>query len=539
MKTVSFLLTLFVLLFAQNSMAQNNITAASMNAEVREKYIQKAALLRRDEQFSAAVQQLDSILVHQPADAPILLFKGDLLLQARRFADAVTVYKQQLPLAFETTIARINLSYALFMNHKPAKALGYAEKAWINDPANKSAIINYFNALLWNIKTKEAGSFLEQQDSLLSNAQKLVLKARLFTTSGQYQEGLKYYDSLVKTYPDKYYVQEYAEVLLGKKEVDQSSATMLKAKGLFSENEYKSYTIKLKAIQQQNAGTEMVYFNDIAGNTRIENSIWWQQSENKKYRLRASAGYVTLTSKAGEKTSTQFAHVRADERWSRAWTGETDIHLQLIQTHAGEQFAGITGQQTFRYQPNDRRMVGFSVSSDILNFTPSLLGKNIRNHSLGYLTHIMLDGRTGFYSQGAMGILTDRNKRVQFFGSVYRLLRTEPTLKAGINFSALHYADSSIKTYFSPNRYMNTEIFADYSTALPGLSKFYCQMQAAAGMQKIESGKWEPSLRLQTEIGIRLQQLEATLKYQTSTVAAANGTGYQFNWYTARVLFRW
>jgi len=86
---------------------------------------------------------------------------------------------------------------------------------------------------------------------------------------------------------------------------------------------------------------------------------------------------------------------------------------------------------------------------------------------------------------------------------------------------------------------MNSEFFTDYSTPLPGLSKFYCQLQAAAGVQRIESGNWEPALRFQTEIGVRLHRLEAMIKYQTSTVAAANGTGYRFNWYTARVSFRW
>jgi tetratricopeptide (TPR) repeat protein len=538
MKIVSLLLVISSLFFFDTASGQMQM-ASTMNGEIREKLVQKALSFRRNEEFNAAIQQLDSILIYQPTDAPILLFKGDLLLQARRFSEATLVYKKLLPLDFEATITRINLSYALFMSHHPSKALKYAEEAWSNDLTNTSAIVNYFNALLWNIKTKEAGAFLQQQDTLLLDAQKLVLKARLYTTSGQYQAGLKYYDSLVKTYPDKYYVQEYAEVLLGKKEIKQSSATMLKAKGLFSENEYKTYTNKLKATEKQNAGTEMVYFKDVAGNIRIENSIWWQQQESKKYRFRASAGYATLTSSAAEKTISQFAHIRVDERWSRAWSGETDVHVQSIRTHTGEQFAGITGQQVVRYQPNDRKMIGFSLGSDILNFTPSLLGKNIRNHSLGYLTHIMLDGKTGFYSQGSAGVLTDDNKRYHFFGSIYRLLRTEPTLKAGVNFSALHYSDSSIKTYFSPNRYLNTEVFADYSTPLPGLSKFYCQLQAAAGVQKIEADKWEPSLRFQTEIGIRLQKLEAMLKYQTSTVAAANGTGYQFNWYTARVLFRW
>ncbi len=538
MKKVTVLVILSGLMLIKSGMTQVS-SAQPLNPEVREMYVQKALIFRSKDQFMDAVQQLDSILARQPLDAPILLFKGDLLLQARRFANAAVIYKKLLPLQFEETIARINLSYALFMSHQPVKALAYAKNAWMNDPQNRSAIVNYFNAMLWNIKTKEAGIFLKQQDSMLTSAQKLVLKARLFTTSGQYQAGLKYYDSLVKTYPDKYYVQEYAEVLLGKKEIRQSSTTMQKAKILFSDNEYRSYIDKLKATEKQNAGTEMVYFKDIAGNIRIENSVWWQQQENKKYRFRASAGYATLTSSAAEKTVSQYAHIRVDERWNRAWSGETDIHVQSIQTHTGEQFSGITGQQVFRYQPNDRRMFGFSIGSDILNFTPSLLGKNIRNHSMGYITHIMLDGKTGFYSQGSAGALTDGNKRYQFFGSVYRLLRTEPTLKMGINFSALHYADSSIKTYFSPNRYMNSEVFADYSTPLPGLSKFYCQLQAAAGVQRIESGNWDPALRFQTEIGIRLHRLEAMLKYQTSTVAAANGTGYQFNWYTARVLFRW
>lgn len=538
MKKVSFLLILIGFVWIKSGNTQI-VDLQPLNPEIKESFVQKALQFRSRDQFNDAIQQLDSILVRQPSDAPILLFKGDLLLQARRFANAAEIYKKLLPLQFELTITRINLSYALFMNRQPAKALTYAKNAWLCNPTNRSAIMNYFNAMLWNIKTKEASAFLKQQDSMLTDAQKLVLKARLYTTSGQYQTGLKYYDSLIKTYPDKYYVQEYAEVLLGKKEVRQSSTTMQQAKDLFSESEYRSYINKLKATEKQNAGTEMVYFKDIAGNVRIENSIWWQQQENKKYRFRVSAGYATLTSSAAEKTISQYAHVRVDERWNRVWSGETDIHVQSILTHTGDKFSGITGQQLLRYQPNDRRMFGFSFGSDILNFTPSLLGKNIRNHSMGYLTHIMLDGKTGFYSQGSAGILTDGNKRYQFFGSVYRLLRTEPTLKMGINFSALHYTDSTVKTYFSPNRYMNSEVFTDYSTPLPGLSKFYCQLQAAAGVQRIESGNWEPALRFQTEIGVRLHRLEAMIKYQTSTVAAANGTGYGFNWYTARVSFRW
>lgn len=531
---ITFLLLLFYL-FPTGGAAQSN----RLSGEAREELIQKALLFRKEENFNGAIQQLDSVLSDNPADAPVLLFRGDLLLQARRFAEAAATYKQILPLKYESAIAMINLSYALFMGHQPAKALQYARRAWEENKKNSNAVVNYFNAMLWNSKTKEASRFLKQQDSLLSPAQQLVLKARLNTTAGNYTEGLKYYDSLVKAYPEKYYVQEYAEVLLGKKEMAQSLAIMQSSKELFTDNEYKAYARKIDATRRQNAGTEMVYFKDVAKNIRIENSIWWQQNESRKYRLRLSAGVSAITSAQKEKISAQFAHINVKERWSKAWTGETDVHLQLIQPAEGKHFTGITGKQTVQFQPNDRRMFGVFYSADILNYTASLLEKNIRSNNAGYITHIMLSGKTGIYSQGSAGFLTDKNQRFQFFGSLYHLLRTEPTLKAGFNFSALHYKDSTVKSYFSPNRYLNTEVFADYSTPLPMLSKFYVQMQAAAGMQKIDDKEWEPALRLQTELGLRLQQLETAVKYQTSNVASGTGTGYKFNWFTVRVTWRW
>jgi hypothetical protein len=538
MKSLNLFLSIIFVFINFYSVAQKN-EQIPLTAEKREQFIQRAIQLRKEENFSAAIMQLDSILLFNSKDAGILLFKGDLKLQSKLYGEAVETYKVLLPLNYEKTITQINLSYALFMNHQPANALSFAQKAWSENKTNNNAIVNYFNAMLWNIKTKEASSFLKAQDSLLTPAQKLVLKARLYTTSGNYNEGLNYYQNLVQTYPEKYYVQEYAEVLLGKKEINLSSVTMQNAKNLFSENEYKAYEQKLKATKQQNAGTEMIFFKDVADNIRIENNIWWQQNENRKYRFRLSAGSSVYTSAMNEKTTEQFGHIHINEKWSRAWSGETDLHLQIIQASSGEQFAGVTGQQSVKYQPNDRRMFGAYYSSEILNYTASILGKNIVSNNAGYILHIMLSGKTGFYSQGSTGFLSDKNQRYQFFGSFYHLFRTEPTLKAGLNFSGLHYTDSTIKTYFSPNRYLNTEVFADYSTALPMLSKFYLQLQTAAGIQQIENGKWEPAFRFQTELGIRLKHLETSLKYQASNVASNTGTGYKFNWYTLRVMWRW
>ena len=171
---------LFVVLAfaAVNTTAQSTIAKKELSSEARELYIQKANQYRKEENYAAALMQLDSILAANPADAGILLYKGDLKLQSNLFSDAVETYKQLLPLNFEATITRINLSYALFMNHQPAKALQFAKLAWEKDRSNTNAIVNYFNAMLWNIKTKEAGDFLQQQMPFLTQAQVLVLKAR-------------------------------------------------------------------------------------------------------------------------------------------------------------------------------------------------------------------------------------------------------------------------------------------------------------------------------------------------------------------------
>jgi len=154
MKHITHLLILPLLMATLCTEAQQHFSATQ-----REACIQRAVQLRKEENYNGAIQQLDSILHHTPADASILLFKGDLLLQAKHYADAVITYQQLVPLNFEPTITKINLSYALFMNHKPAKALAFAKKAWAGHPKNPNAIVNYFNSILWNLNTQKIVNF--------------------------------------------------------------------------------------------------------------------------------------------------------------------------------------------------------------------------------------------------------------------------------------------------------------------------------------------------------------------------------------------
>ena len=500
-----------------------------------------ALQLRAAERYLDAVKQADTILMALPLDPGTLLLRGDLLLQAKRYGDAAENYKKIIPLDFEKPTVLINMSYALFMQHHPATALKRAAQALAATTSpTKLATINYFNALLWNLKIPVAKKFLLANENKLSPPELLVLKARLFTSGGHFKEGLQFYDSLVKTYPGKYYFQEYAEVLLGKKEFSAAGDTMQRNKHLFSASEYTAWQQKLKGNQLQNAGIELVYFKDVGKNIRIETAGFWNQGEGRKLKLSIKAGHVSVSQAAtNEKTLVDYFSMQLRERFSKTWNGQTELYLQEIRPSKTAAQMAVTGRQQFQYSPTDRFMAAVFYQSSLFNFTASLLEKNIQSQDIGYLTNYMFTSRMGIYSQGAEGFLNDGNKKSQVFASLYYLVRTEPTIKTGINVSALHYADSSIKNYFAPNSYYTTELFADYSTALPTMSDFYFQGQVAKGLQDIEHKKWEPTFRLQLETGYRKNRFEASLRYQTSNVASANGAGYKFNWFTFRCMYKW
>ena len=508
-------------------------------SSLKQKYIQQATELRKTEKYQEAIKLLDSALLLFKDDPSILLFKGDLLLEAKDFGAAVRTLKIVLPTDYEKTITRINLSYALFMNHKPELALQYARNAWENDKGNVYASVNYFNAMLWNLKTKEAGKFLKDRDSTFDRSQRLVLRARLHMTKGHFINGLKYYDSLIDVNPDKNYIREYAEVLLNKHEIERSMNIMSAARSKFSDREYASFKDKLLAANQQHVGISYVYFNDIADNSRTEYNVSWRQAGIRAFHFAMKGGHSIYRSLKEKSASATGLGLHIDEKFNRVMSGETDIRFQDVTIPNGPGFTALTGQQIIRYTPNDRRMFALSYSRDVLNFTSTLLGENIRSNYFGYITHIMFDGKTGFFSQGSLGSLTDQNSRYQFFGSLYRILKTVPMLKSGMNLSVLHFSDSLNKQYFSPDRYLNYEFFLDFSSPQPANGKIFYQIQAAAGMQKINNMNWERSARIQTDIGFRSKRVDTGLRYQYSNVASNSGTGYRYHWTTMYIICKW
>jgi tetratricopeptide (TPR) repeat protein len=525
--------------WASMAFGQTTDKLTDLTAEAREHHIQKALQLREIGDIKAAIDELDVILAGQSNDARIILFKGDLLAQSGAFAEAASSYKNLLSLDYKKTLAQINLSYALFMMHKPARAFHYAEAAWMANSKDTRTIINYFNALLWNVRTREAATFLTENRAVFREDQLLVMEARLNTAQGNYREGLAHYDKLVNNYPDKNYAREYIEVLLARKEISKSYQVLEASKALYPPEEFQALQKKIEVLQLQKAGTSLIFFRDIAQNTRIEWRASWQQKAGQKYRLGLRAGLSTLTSPLQESTKAKFSGLTINSRWSAEWSGQTDLNLQQISFNDQDPFATLSGQQSLQYQPTDRQTYGVFFRTEILNYTAALVGRNTRSSDVGYRAHIMLSGKWGTYSQGHLGRISDGNRRWQFFGSVYRLFNFQPILKAGVNLSTLHFQDNRISSYFSPDQYLNSECFLEYRASQLGTSPFYLHVQTGAGWQIIEKSSWDATWRLQVEGGIQIKRFAASVKYQTSNTASSTGTGYRFDWLTCQLRWEW
>ena len=505
----------------------------------REQYVQRTLSLRAAEDYVGAIAVLDSFLMDHPEEVSLLLLRGDLCLQGANFKEAVNTYSRLIPLEFEPITARINLSYALFMDHKPKKALEMAKAAWEIDQNHKSATVNYFNAMLWNVQTKNAKEFLEANISKLTAADKLVLSARLYTSSGDFKRGLGYYEELVNLEASKHYVKEYGDVLMAKSQVKKSDDLYKANTSILSESDMAAHHQKVKELYKLRSGAQLSFFKDVGGNVRWDYALWSDIVKKSFLEGKVSTGKSVYTAFDANKTTSAYIHLNLKERYSSTLSGNTEVHLQEIRPLEGDKFVGVTGSKMFTYQPNDRRMLGLGYTREILSFTASIINQNIRNNSLGYVTHIMLDGKTGLFSQGNMGKLTDSNEKFQFFGSFYHVFNAEPLVKTGINYSTLHFTNQEITEYFSPDKYKNLELFADLNLKQLPIKHLQIAMQGAAGMQKIEDRKIEKALRFQTELGYQVKDMTIGLKYQSSNVASSTGVGYKFNWLTFNFTYKW
>ena len=502
-------------------------------------FLKLADSKRKEEDYKNAVLYLDSILMIQPMDPNALMTRGDIYMESERYSKAAITYKDMVSTGWDKSNAMINYSYALFKSKHPIQSLGVAQRAWIENQTNAYTSINYFNAMLWNGKLNEAKIFLNKNKSVIGETATQLLEARWAVASGNYQKGISIYRNLNNRVEDKNYLMEYMILLLNKNYDSELNALLFQKKDLFDKKELKEINDMLAERTQDRVGVQTDYFIDIAENEYWAKKVYWKGNLSSKLTTQVSIGSTEYKHLELDAINAYFGELNINYRFNPAWRMEAKGILYNFKPKADNSFMMNAFKVSLVNQAHDRYMFRLSGAKDFMNFTNELLLKKVLWNQVAMATNLMLSAKVGMYVESDYTKYSDKNERALVFGSLYRVLRTEPTIKVGVNTTWLHFKLPNNRYYFAPDDYKNSELFLDYTTAFANKSKFYTTIQVAMGAQSIERAKAVLTYRIQGEAGMHLRHMDLFLKYQAGNASNATNTGYSYDLATFNVCYKW
>lgn len=512
--------------------------AGSMAAQVEhaegEKNLTHVFQLRENKDYNSAIALLDSLMPQLQDKAGMMLLKGDMLLQATRFKDAAVVYENQ----FEETPFRknvlINWSYATFMGGNAKKALDIAHKAYLENQSDGGAIVNYFNALLWNAKAGKASMFFADNHQHLSQEQSSILLARLYTTKGDFKEGLKLYGELCDTIHNIHYINEFTSVMNSKRFWHASETAIKSYKSYLNDADYQQLKSGLSPAYQNHAGLETDFVKDSGGNLRFSTLALYRTPDIKKWPLAFALGQEKYYSPLSTTTAAYNFRVLSEKSWSLAFKTRMEAAFNAIKPSEQADFNIYTGRIAMVYQPHDRRMISLYALRDYLNFTEEITSTKISRQQYGYESHVMFGPRMGVFSYGNMAFFSDQNQKTDVFVSLYGVANKKPIIKTGLNFNYVSFKIPTI-LYFSPSSYQNGSLFVDVEDKLSAKFPLHYLVQAGFGYQIIETADLQPTFRLSVELKSTYKNFAFRVSAGGSNVMSAIGTGYTYSQYKLAV----
>lgn len=502
-------------------------------------YLKLAAAARQEEDYGSAISLLDSILLLKPSDPNTLMTKGDVYMEQAQYSRAATAYQDMVATGKDKTNAMINYSYALFKAKHPILSLSVAQQAWIENQNNIYTTINYFNAMLWNGKLQEARIFLDKNKSMLGEDHTLLLEARWEVASGRFQKGVLLYKKLNEKVADKNYLMEYMILLLNKNYTSELHSLLFLKEKMLNEKDKAEIQNQLALKLPSKIGLQGDYFIDIADNEYVSKSIYWSDWISNTLKTQITAGNIQYKHSISKDISSYFGKLNVNYVINPIWKMEADAAIYSFKPLGSKSFRMDAEKISIVHQANDRYMFRFGGTKDFMNFTNELLLKKVKLYRASFATNLMFSSKVGLYVESDYTQYSDSNRRGLIFGSLYEVVRTEPTLKLGVNSTLLHFTIPNNPFYFAPRKYYNSEIFLDYTTAFAQKSKFYTNVQLAIGMQGIENKKADMTYRLQCEAGMHLRHVDVYAKYQAGNASNATNTGYSYDLATFNVCYKW
>jgi thioredoxin-like negative regulator of GroEL len=179
-----------------------------------------------------------------------------------------------------------------------------------------------------------------------------------------------------------------------------------------------------------------------------------------------------------------------------------------------------------RVGTSHRLSIGYQA--DTFSYTAGMVQDHLAIHILQATGNGPLVSKLSFYTSVSGSVLNDGNGRGIAFGSIYSDIFSQPTFKAGVNGQYLGFTQNTVRSYFSPSRLVNTEVFAELLQD-DVEAKFLYGALAALGYQKIQDLDWQQTYRFTAQAGGRPHRnLKLLGTAQISNSATTNIAGFSY-----------
>ncbi len=441
------------------------------------------------------------------------------------------------------------LALVSHLKGKEKKALQLSTEAYTSMSTSTSEIVSqqtterYTQALIWNKKYKQAERVI---DTLITKQPNenwvLALRATLNVYKSNFKKSLNDYNRILVNDSTSF------DGNLGK-------ANVLKALGYY-DDAYTSAENTLKFYDNQKDAVNFINILNTNFTPALDSraAYTFDNGNNKAYSFNTN---VTFPLSTKFKILGSYNYRNTNNTVTKNKANSNDISLGLsYQLLNNVTFNGTTGLTSakaetgdytqlltdisFNIKPFKLQTLDIGYKREIQSFNADLLDREIVQNNYYANYNLSTNFNLGWFTQYMYTSQNDSNKRNLLFTSLYYNLLAKPSLKVGLNYQYITFADQVPTIYFSPESFQAGEVFLnlikDENTTKP--KEWFYELTAATGLQYIEDGESQSTYRIQGKFGYKFSERSMLNVFGTrSNIASATASGFTFTEIGLR--FKW
>ncbi|MFT4780421.1 MAG: tetratricopeptide (TPR) repeat protein [Psychroserpens sp.] len=441
------------------------------------------------------------------------------------------------------------LALVSHLKGKNKKALQLSNDAYVLINSNTSKIVSqqtterYVQALIWSKKYKPAARLI---DTLITQYPDenwvLALRATLNIYKSNFKDSLEDYNRILFNDSTSF------DGNLGK-------ANALKALGYY-DDAYNSAENTLKFHDNQKDALKFITILNTKFTPALDSraSNTFDNGDNQAFSFNSNVTYP-LTTKLKLLGSYNYRNTNNTITNNKANSNDLSLGLsyQLLNNVIFNGTTGLTAANTestdytqlltdvsFNIKPFKLQTLDIGYKRQIESFNADLLDRELVQNNYFANYNLSTNFNLGWFTQYMYTSQNDGNSRNLLFTSLYYNLLAKPSLKVGLNYQYITFADQVPTIYFSPETFQAGEIFLnlikDENTAKP--KAWFYELTAATGLQYIEDGKSQSTYRIQGKFGFKFsERCMANIFGIQSNIASATAAGFTFTEIGLR--FKW